>query len=299
MKASVFINTHSGSVQAAGADNVSSLIATQLEEAGMEPDIACGDPEDFNEFCECLKRPDDLAMVVIAGGDGTFAMATEAFAHAPVPVAFLPAGTMNLITHDLGIDANLEEAIEDFLNWRPKKIDVGKINDRTFLNNIVFGDYAEVAEAREHLRHAPTLEERLGAISEAAYTLFHSAPARFEVTVSGEEVVKVRSNMLMIANNRYTGAVGMRPTRERLDRGKLALYLADSRDGVDLVARVMEVLRGEIESSEAIDQRETTQCIVTAEDDCVTVAVDGEPMELASPVDVRIDPRALTVLCPE
>ncbi|WP_165793452.1 diacylglycerol/lipid kinase family protein [Hyphococcus luteus] len=298
MKASVFINTHSGSVEAAGADNVSSLIAARLEEAGLDADIACGDPGDFKEFCDCLKRPDDLAMAVIAGGDGTFAMAAEAFAHAPAPVAFLPAGTMNLITHDLGIDANLEDAIGDFLNWRPKKIDVGRINDRTFLNNVVFGDYAEVAEAREHLRQAPTLEERLGAISEAAYTLFHSAPARFELTVSGE-VMKVRSNMLMIANNRYTGAVGMRPTRDRLDRGKLALYLADSRDGVDLVARVLEVLRGDIDASEAIDQREATQCVVRAEDDCVTVAVDGEPMALASPVEARIEPRALTVLCPE
>ncbi len=298
MKASVFINSHSGSVQSAGADTISALIAETLKKADIGADIACGDPGTFKEFCECLKRPDDLAMAVIAGGDGTFAMAAEAFAHAPVPVAFLPAGTMNLITHDLGVDVGLEDAIEDFLNWKPRKIDIGWINDRTFLNNIVFGDYAEVAEAREHLREAPTLEERLGAISEAAYTLFHSEPERFVLAASGE-VIKVRSNMLMIANNRYTGAVEMRPTRDRLDRGKLALYLADSRDGVELVARVMEVLRGDIESSEAIEQREVTQCRITAENNPVTVAVDGEPIEFDSPVEVRIEPGALTVLCPE
>lgn len=297
MKICVFINANSGSVQAAGIDALIARLEESFERAGKTAQITCGEASEFDAFCAEANCPGETDMAVFAGGDGTFAMAAEAFSHTSIPVAFLPAGTMNLIAHDLGIGGDLGAAIDDLMNWRPRKIDVAWINERAFLNNIVFGDYAEIAEARELLRSAPTLDERLGAISEAAHTFFHSNPARFTIA-DGAETVEVRSNMLMIANNVYTDAAGVRPIRDRLDSGKLAIYLAQSLDGADMVARLLEVLQGDLSSSETIEVRETNRCTVRTEDNPVTVAVDGEPVEMTSPVEIRIEPQALTVLCP-
>jgi diacylglycerol kinase family enzyme len=91
----------------------------------------------------------------------------------------------------------------------------------------------------------------------------------------------------------------MRPRRKRLDTGRLAVYLADSKDGVDMVARIIEVLRGEIKSAGTIECRETVECTVKSQQSPALVAVDGEPLELENPVKVRILPRALSVLCPD
>lgn len=297
MQAYIFINANSGAIQSAGADRLSSRLTENLQQAGISAGVTCAGAAEFKTFArQALKSPAP-AMAVIAGGDGTFAMAAEAFSNSGVPVAFLPGGTMNLVTHDLGVGGDLEKAVDDLPAWRPKNIDVGWVNGRAFLNNIVFGDYAGIAEARELLRNAPTLDERLGAVAEAAHTLFHSQPVRFRLAAGGE-MTDMRSNMLMIANNRYTGAEGMRPTRDRLDRGLLALYLSESRDGADLVARVLEVLGGDIASSETMELREAARCFVSTEESAVTVAVDGEPIELQSPVEIRIEPGALSVLCP-
>lgn len=297
MQAHIFINASSGAIQAAGADNLSSRLRENLHQAAINAEITCGDAADFKDFARSAIKAEKPVMAVIAGGDGTFAMAAEAFSHSGVPVAFLPGGTMNLVTHDLGVGGDLEKAVDDLTAWRSKQIDVGWVNGRAFLNNIVFGDYAEIAEARELLRNAPTLDERMGAVAEAAHTLFHSQPARFRLAAGGE-MTEMRSNMLMIANNRYTGATGMRPTRDHLDRGMLALYLSESRDGADLVARVLEVLGGDIATSDAFELREAARCFVSMEQSPSTVAVDGEPMQLHSPVEIRIEPGALTVLCP-
>ncbi len=297
MKVCVFINAHSGAVQAAGVDALIERLEESFERAGETADITCGEASEFGAFCDRANCPGETSMAVFAGGDGTFAMAAEAFSHTSIPVAFLPAGTMNLIAHDLGVGGDLGAAIDDLMNWRPRKIDVAWINDRAFLNNIVFGDYAEIAEARELLRSAPTLDERLGAISEAAHTLFHSTPARFRIA-DGAETIDVRSNMLMIANNLYSGAAGVRPTRDCLDRGKLAIYLAQSLDGADMIARLLEVLQGDLSSSETIEVRETERCVVRTEDNPVTVAIDGEPVEMTNPVEIRIEAGALTVLAP-
>ncbi len=294
----VFINTHSGGVRAVGAEKISSLIFHELKSANFECEITTGGPPECSDFFEIAKNAEDTTMVIVAGGDGTIAFAAKELAHTGIPVALLPGGTMNLIAHDLRIGGDIEQAIKLLTDWRPRHIDIGMVNDRAFLNNIVFGDYADIAESREALRDAQTLEERLGAISDAAQTLMHSQPKSFELMIDGK-TVPVDSNVLMIANNPYTNAIDMRPRRKRIDKGKLAIYIADSKDGVDLVARIIEVLRGEIESAGTIECIETTECVVRATQSPTLVAIDGEPMEFDSPVKVRILPRALSVLCPD
>ncbi|WP_428410319.1 diacylglycerol/lipid kinase family protein [Hyphococcus sp.] len=294
----VFINTHSGGVRAVGAEKISSLIFHELKGANLDCEISTGGPPECSDFFETAKNADDTTMVIVAGGDGTIAFAAKELAHTNIPVALLPGGTMNLIAHDLRVGGDIERAIEHLTEWRPRLIDIAMVNDRAFLNNIVFGDYADIAESREAIRDAHSLEERLGAISEAAQTLMHSEPKKFEVTIDGE-TMHVRSNILMIANNPYTTAIDMRPRRKRLDTGRLAVYLADSKDGVDMVARIIEVLRGEIKSAGTIECRETVECTVKSQQSPALVAVDGEPLELENPVKVRILPRALSVLCPD
>lgn len=294
----VFINTHSGGVRALGAEKISSLIFHELKAASLECEITTGGPSDAGAFYDKVKTADDTAMVVVAGGDGTMASAAKELAHTDIPVALLPGGTMNLIAHDLNIGGDIERAISCITEWRPRLIDIGMINDRAFLNNIVFGDYADIAEARETIRHSNTLEERLGAISEAAQTLMHSEPEKFDVTIGGE-TFQVRSNVLMIANNPYTTAIDMRPRRKRIDTGKLAIYIADSKDGVDLIARIIEVLRGELETTGSIECRETAECLVKPQHKPALIAIDGEPVEFEGAIKVRILPRALSVLCPD
>ncbi len=298
MSAKVFINSHSGGVSAVGTEKVSSLIFHELKNTGVECAITTAGADTFDQFCVDAREADDTTMVIVAGGDGTLAMAASAFADTGIPVALLPGGTMNLIAHDLGIGGDIEKAISLLKDSRPLLIDVGMINGRAFLNNVVFGDYADVAEIREQIRDAKSLDERLGAISNIAQTLMSSAPAQYQLRLDDRDI-KVDANVLMIANNVYSDAVDMRPRRKRLDRGRLAVYIADSQDGINLIARMIEVVRGEMNSSEAIEFIETKKCVVTGEGGPGLVAIDGEPVELEYPVELTLMPQSLTVLCPD
>ena len=205
---------------------------------------------------------------------------------------------MNLIAHDLCIGGDLEMAVRNVASCRPRRIDVATINGRAFLNNVVFGDYADMAEARETIRDAESMDERLGAISEATHTLINSAPRNFRIE-HPQGVREIGSNILMISNNPYTHALDMRPRRKRLDTGKLAIYVAESHDGIDLIARMVEVMRGELGKSSAIERIDAESCIIHADCETILAAVDGEPMEMKTPVTISIKPRALTILRPE
>lgn len=294
----IFINSHSGGVTAVGVEKVSSLIFHELKAAGLDCKITSAGAADFQEFAESCRADENVTMAVVAGGDGTMAMAAGAFVNTNISVALLPGGTMNLISHDLGIGGDLVKAIGMITDCRPRFIDVAYANGRPFLNNVVFGDYADVAEAREQVRDASNLQERLGAISEATQTLLNSASEKFVVR-HGETVRSIDSNILMVANNRYTTAIDMRPRRRRIDSGKLAIYLADSKDGIDMIARMIEVVRGELGDAESIDCVEASDCSVTNGKDVDTIAIDGEPVEVEFPVQFRIQPRSLSVLCPD
>src|SRR5690348_4269786 len=83
----------------------------------------------------------------VAGGDGTQALVAGIAAEHGLPFMVISAGTRNHFALDLGLDredpstclAALSDAVE-------LRIDLGVINNQTFVNNASFGAYAEVVE---------------------------------------------------------------------------------------------------------------------------------------------------------
>ena len=86
----------------------------------------------------------------------------------------------------------------------------------------------------------------------------------------------VESRLVLVANNAYVLEPPTLGRRDRLDEGKLHLYVPDN-EPAELVADrfVVDAAAGRLEA-----------------------AVDGEPEVLEMPVEFRIEPRVLRVLVP-
>jgi diacylglycerol kinase (ATP) len=67
------------------------------------------------------------ALVVAAGGDGTFNEVMNGLAGSEIPMGILPLGTTNVLAKELGIPENVEGAIEAAVTRTPKIISLGKI----------------------------------------------------------------------------------------------------------------------------------------------------------------------------
>ena len=67
------------------------------------------------------------ALVIAAGGDGTFNELVNGIAGSEIPMAILPLGTTNVLAKELDIPENVEGAIEIAVGRTPKKISLGKI----------------------------------------------------------------------------------------------------------------------------------------------------------------------------
>ncbi len=79
----------------------------------------------------------DTDFIIVAGGDGTFnEVINGLLSSAPdkknIPLALIPLGTTNVLAKELGIPHNVEKAVHLALTGAPKKISLGRINNRYF-----------------------------------------------------------------------------------------------------------------------------------------------------------------------
>jgi diacylglycerol kinase family enzyme len=210
----------------------------------------------------------------MAGGDGSLGPVAQVALEWGVPFVCIPFGTRNHFARDLGLDRNDPiGALAAFGSDREVQIDVGRADERVFLNNMSFGVYAQLVHRRERHRRRRDAFARLRALWLSAGDR-HPEP----LVVDGEPV---ESRVVLVANNAYDVELFNLGERTRLDEGKLHLYYGRGWWRHDWEERVAERYR-----------------IERPDGGRLRAAIDGEPAELDSPVELRLDPRALRVLMP-
>jgi diacylglycerol kinase family enzyme len=212
----------------------------------------------------------DNGPIGAAGGDGTHSGIATVCIERDVPLIPVPFGTRNHFARDAGIDRDDPLAALDlFTAGVERRIDVGRVNDQIFLNNVSLGLYARLVHRREHDRRRRIAFARLRALALAA-----TQRRPLGLTLDG---APVETRVLLVANNRYALDVLSIGERERLDEGLLHLY----------------VLHGW-----TWDERSCERLTVDAAPGRLAAAIDGEPLELETPLEFRCEARALRLLVP-
>jgi diacylglycerol kinase family enzyme len=226
------------------------------------------------EDVEALAREADADVLGIAGGDGSLAPVAGVAIERGLPFVCIPFGTRNHFARDLGLDRDDPiAALGAFVEGRERRVDVGRYGDRLFLNNVSLGDYAQLVHRREeHRRRREAL-----ARARAWLILLRDRGSPPVFSIDGEPV---QARIVLVANNAYSLDVLSLGERERLDDGRLHLYVAGG-----LTPGTWE-------------ERAGTRFSVDTPLGHARAAVDGEPAELDTPVEFRIEPRALHVLLP-
>jgi diacylglycerol kinase family enzyme len=235
---------------------------------------------------EAVERGADL--LGVAGGDGTQALVAGVAAELDVPFVVISAGTRNHFALDLGLDRQdpsscLAALTEDAVELR---VDLGRIADRTFVNNASFGAYAAIVQSPAYR------DDKAGTTLELLPDLLsgHSGPhllARANgTTVDHPQAVLVSDNPYGMGDLAGTGR------RARLDSGVLGLVTVtvdDARQAVRLLRRG---------SNRGLNTLQAREVVVTADVPEIPVGVDGEALLLPTPVRCTIRPKALRVRVP-
>lgn len=233
-------------------------------------------------------------IVVVGGGDGTQNGAAAVLAGSGTALGVLPLGTLNHLARDLGIPSDLEAAAKVIADGHRRRIDLGRVGNRVFVNNASIGFYPEMVEARE-ARSAP---KWLAAIPAALATLRRLPHHRLRLRLSGEDR-RVVTPMLFVGNGRYSLALGSLGQREDLADGKLSIYAVGRRSRLKLIGLALRTIAGRADRKRDFAALGTSaELTVSGPAHPLAVALDGEVVELPMPLEFRCDPQALTVIAP-
>ena len=235
---------------------------------------------------------DHADVLGVAGGDGSLAAVATVAIEAELPFVCVPAGTRNHFARDLGLDrADPGAAIEAFVAGPERRVDVATVGDRLFLNNASIGIYAALV-------HEPSYrDDRMGAVEPVLESMLeHEALPVAASFRDGSGTLWDQVMVLFVSNNAYPlRDLGGRP---RLDAGVLEVSALRRTEGQELGRALENLFTGGYQAGEGWARWTATSLEVDSPSGRLQVGLDGEPVELETPIEFAIHAGALRVLVP-
>jgi len=232
----------------------------------------------------------------MAGGDGSQALVASIAVEHQIPFVCVSAGTRNHFALDLGLDRrDPRKSVYAFRDAVERRVDYATVNDRFFVNNVSLGVYATIVQD-EGYREAKAdttkrlLPEMLGDREEPFDLQF--------VTPDGEEVDG--AFLIMVSNNPYVLGPSLDVSqRRRLDTGRLGVFAVRASTGGQAAEVVTLALAGRGAAGDAGFQFECDGFEVRSRSGKAFAGIDGEALELETPLVFRSHPLGLRLLVPE
>ncbi|WP_175558531.1 diacylglycerol kinase family protein [Arthrobacter sp. ok362] len=284
--AALIVNPRSGGGKADRLGVVNECRVRGIEVLILEPG------QDLTGLAEAAvaRGADVLGM---AGGDGSLGLVADVAARHGVPMVVVPAGTRNHLAVDLGLDrGNVIGALDAFGAAVERRIDLGQVNGRVFVNNVSLGLYAQIVRSPEY-RNAKVdttlsmLPSMLGPGSRP-FDLRFNDPA-------GERYT--RAHVVQVSNNPYGCTPATLANRPRLDGGHLGVIAVKLPDDPAEARRQLAQASGHPEAFPGSVAWEPSRFEVDSGGP-IDVGMDGEAIRMAAPLRFTIRPGALRIRLP-
>jgi len=232
--------------------------------------------------------------ILVWGGDGTVQRVVHATAGTGATVGILPAGTANLLATNLGIPADLDQALDIALYGEQRQLDVGVINGERFA--VMAGTGLDATMINDADRN---LKDRVGQLA-YVWTGFKAAarpPQRARIRVDGHAWFKGRAGCILIANVPKIGA-GVRVFENaEPDDGLLELGVVTAATRAQWARVMAAILAGNPSRSKFV---RTTLCAAAdiRLDHKARYELDGGSRKPTKRMNVHVEPESINVCVP-
>ncbi|WP_036165690.1 diacylglycerol kinase family protein [Massilia sp. 9096] len=291
----VIINAGAG---AGHDDKAADKLRGLLRDAGLDAELVLADSGEAMIDAAQRALDNGARLVAAGGGDGTINAVASKMVDTNVDFGVLPMGTLNHFAKDLGIPLELEAAVRNLAEGKPRAVDVGEVNGRIFLNNSGLGLYPDLVRDREKQQNRLGRGKWLAALWAGLAALRRFPFLSMRVTADGQRLAR-RTPFVFIGNNAYTMqglAIG---ERERLDGGVLSLYVAQKPTRLGLLRFAFDALRGKLGDERDFDILHTAAMEIDTRRRMLRVSTDGEVTLMRPPLRYRVRPGALHVITPQ
>jgi diacylglycerol kinase family enzyme len=238
-----------------------------------------------------------LKSFVVAGGDGSVHHVAQALVGTEGVLSVVPVGSVNHLARDLGIPVgDWRAAFEVAIRGELRQIDVGRVNGVYFINSIMLGMYTTISHYRERFR---SMNSRWGAYLKATRMAFRHFPHVNLVVELDDRVETFRTQLFIVAVNSYdlsqTGVVALKTT---LEDGRLSIYSLSFMNRPQFIRAAAKYLRGKMADVPGFRSVRTRKLRIDTGRGRLRMAVDGELLEMETPLQIVTVPSSLLVRAP-
>lgn len=237
----------------------------------------------------------DGETLTVAGGDGTISAVAGVLAGSELPLGILPLGTLNHFAKDLGLPLDLDAATNVIVTGNVRKVDVGELNGRVFVNNSSIGLYPFMVARRNAHQRQRGVGKMIATLPAMIETLRQASWHRLDVGAAGERQ-RMRTPCIFVGNNPYEVGFATFGRRTHLDCGKLDVHVVRQQSRTGVLLLPFKIALGIVDPQRDV---QTFRCpeleILSRRHRALRVSLDGELVRMETPLRYQIRPRALSV----
>jgi diacylglycerol kinase family enzyme len=275
-----------GKVERFGLPEVAASLGVETVALDHDKDLAVLAREAVGQGADCLG---------MAGGDGSQALVASIATDAGLPFVCVSAGTRNHFALDLGIDrVDPRKSVHAFHDAIERRVDYATVNDRFFVNNVSLGVYATIVQSEEYR------DAKLATSTRLLPELLGDQAEPFDLQFTTPDGTRVEGAFLLqVSNNPYVlNASPDLSQRRSLSTGTLGVIAVAASTGLEAAAAITRTLAGLTAGAGSVYQFTCTEFEVDSHRGSVLAGVDGEALELPTPLRFRIHPGGLALLVP-
>jgi YegS/Rv2252/BmrU family lipid kinase len=238
---------------------------------------------------------EDYEAICISGGDGTLSSVVNIMASRKIslPVGIFPFGTANDFAVHLNIPKDIEACCEIIEKGKIKKVDIGKANDRYFLNVCSVGLLTDVAYKTD-----TNLKNALGKLAyymKGIEEIPKFTPIKMRLQY-GSGVIEDNFLLLLILNGSSAGGFNRLAPSAKIDDGLMDVIAIKNTNITNMLSIFLKILMGEHIGDPNLYTFQADKLSIACERICET-DMDGERgPEL--PMDIEVKKHFLKVFVP-
>jgi diacylglycerol kinase (ATP) len=269
-----------------------------LEAAGYETSCYAtrGEYDATEEAERAVARGFDV--IIAAGGDGTINEVVNGMAEKPARPALgiIPCGTSNDFARAIGVPKSINRACRIVAEGRRKRVDVGRINNRYFINIAGGGTLTQLTyEVPSKLK---TLIGQLAYYMKGLEKLPFLHPSHMRLETRDGVVVDEEIMLFLIANSHTVGGFDRLAPGADLSDGKLDCIVVKKASLSDFIRLVTLAVRGEhLKDAHIVHFRTDYLKAVSLGKETVLLNLDGE-MGGQLPCECQVLPGHIEVFVP-
>lgn len=237
-------------------------------------------------------NPGEYKKVIVAGGDGSINIMINAMMqyNIDLPIAIFPSGTANDFAYYFDLPHDLESMVKIALEEHYTYTDIGRVNDKYFVNVAAMGFLVDVSQKTD-----PNIKNTIGIISyylKGVSEIPNLKPIPVKIT-SEEYKSEDRIYFMLVMNGRSAGGFKRIAPMAEVNDGLLDVMLFKEMPILELAPLLFNVMTGQHQENKNVAFFRTKKLYLESEQQ-VGTDIDGEK-GVDLPLEIEVLPRKFRI----